>query len=159
MRDNSGVVLADKLAAYSLSLTGAYEDHPFGPDTLIVKLRGGENRPGKIFAQFYYLTGQRIVNFQRETGLRIAIPADEAERVYFTTLKCSAEYGDFMRRQYPGLVVRGYHCPPIQQPYFSSLPLDGSIPYEEIIPMIGHAYEEVLKGLPKKDRLALEKTP
>ncbi len=31
---------------------------------------------------------------------------------------------DFYRRMYPGVVVRGYHCPPVQQPYWNTIELE-----------------------------------
>jgi hypothetical protein len=43
----------------------------------------------------------------------------------------------------------GWHCPPIQQPHFNSVNLDGSVPDEEIRAMIDHAYEVVVAKFPK----------
>ena len=50
---------------------------------------------------------------------------------------------------FPNIVVRGYHCPPIQQPYFNTLPPDGEVPYEMIIEMIDLSYKTVVEKLPK----------
>ena len=68
---------------------------------------------------------------------------------YKITLKCTAEYSDFYRRLYPGRVVRGYHCPPVQQPYWNTVYLDG-FPPEELRGMIDHAYSTVVRGFSKK---------
>lgn len=67
------------------------------------------------------------------------------------TLKCTAFSGEAFRQAYPGIVVRGYHCPPVQQPYWNTIFLD-RFPAEELPMMIGHAYETVISSLPKKIR-------
>jgi len=65
------------------------------------------------------------------------------------TLKCTAFSGEAFRAAYPGIVVRGYHCPPVQQPYWNTIDLE-RFPQEDLQMMIDHAYETVLSGLPKK---------
>lgn len=65
------------------------------------------------------------------------------------TLKCTAFSGQAFRQAYPGIVVRGYHCPPVQQPYWNTIDLT-RFPAEELPMMIDHAYETVVAGLPKK---------
>ena len=65
------------------------------------------------------------------------------------TLKCTAFSGQAFRDAYPGVVVRGYHCPPVQQPYWNTVDLE-HFPPEELPMMIDHAYETVVRGLPKK---------
>ena len=67
------------------------------------------------------------------------------------TLKCTAFSGQMFRQAYPGVVVRGYHCPPVQQPYWNTIDLD-HFPGEELPMMIDHAYETVLAGFSKKVR-------
>ena len=57
--------------------------------------------------------------------------------------------GEFYRQLYPGVVVRGYHCPPVQQPYFNTFPLDGQVPDDMIAEMIEHSYQTVVGKLPK----------
>lgn len=99
---------------------GTYVDHPFGPDSEIIKV---EN---KIFAQLFQLKGIDKI-----------------------TLKCDAMTGQFYRQMFPDVVVRGYHCPPVQQPYFNTFSLDGSVPDEIIIEMIDHSYAVVVDKLPK----------
>ena len=74
------------LIGLALQMPGAYEDHPFGPESVIIKVEG------RIFAQIFTLRG-----------------VDSA------TLNCDRMTGDFYRRMFPGVVVRGYHCPPVQQ--------------------------------------------
>ncbi len=65
------------------------------------------------------------------------------------TLKCTRFQGELFRSQYPGVVVRGYHCPAVQQPYWNTLHLD-RFPPEDIPAMLDLAYEAVVSGLPKK---------
>lgn len=65
------------------------------------------------------------------------------------TLKCTVFSGEAFRAAYPGIVVRGYHCPPVQQPYWNTIDLT-RFPSEELPLMIDHAYETVFSGLPKK---------
>ena len=108
-----------ELLNYCLSKKGAYVDHPFGPESDIIKVEG------KIFAQLFILKG-------KETA----------------TLNCDRMTGDFYRQLFPGVVVRGYHCPAVQQPYFNTFPLDG-IPDELIFEMTDHSYMTVIGKLPK----------
>ena len=65
------------------------------------------------------------------------------------TLKCTAFSGQMFRDAYPGVVVRGYHCPPVQQPYWNTVDL-AQFPPEELPMMIDHAYETVVSSMPKK---------
>jgi len=122
-----------ELAAYCLAKNGAYEDHPFGPASLIIKVGRTESRPGRIFAQIFQLNGRDMA-----------------------TLNCDQMTGDFYRSQYPGLVARGYHCPPVQQPYFNTVRLDGDVPDEEILRRIDGSYRYVVGKLAKKVQRELE---
>ena len=57
--------------------------------------------------------------------------------------------GDFYRQLYPGIIVRGYHCPPVQQPYWNTIHLE-DFPEEELFHLIDLAYETVLHSFSKK---------
>lgn len=105
---------------YCLSKSGAYEDYPFGLDVTVIKVKG------RIFAQFFQLNAKDMATFN-----------------------CDRLSGEFYRAQYPNIVVRGYHCPPVQQPYFNTLPLDNTLDDETIIEMIDHSYVYVVSKLPK----------
>lgn len=70
------------------------------------------------------------------------------------TLKCTAFSGEALRQAYPGIVVRGYHCPLVQQPYWNTVYLD-RFPKDALPLLIDHAYEAVLEKLPKKERALL----
>ena len=111
---------AEEIGTYCLAKHKAYEDHPFGETPICYKLRG------KIFAQLY-----------------------PDLKDYKITLKCTAFSGSAFRAAYPGVVVRGYHCPPVQQPYWNTIYLD-EFPEEELPFMIDHAYETVLGSFGKK---------
>ncbi|MFR1480389.1 MAG: MmcQ/YjbR family DNA-binding protein [Hydrogeniiclostridium mannosilyticum] len=110
----------DQLIAYCLQKPGAYIDHPFGPESTVLKVEK------RIFAQCFVLKGQ-----------------DSA------TLNCDRMTGQFYRDMFPGVIVRGYHCPPVQQPYFNTFPLDGSVPDDLIFEMVKHSYAIVVGKLPK----------
>jgi predicted DNA-binding protein (MmcQ/YjbR family) len=62
------------------------------------------------------------------------------------------------RRKSISMVVRGYHCPPIQQPYFNTISLDGSVPDDVLAEMIEHSYKVVVGKLPKKYQRELEES-
>lgn len=68
---------------------------------------------------------------------------------YKITLKCTVDAGQFYRMVYPGKVVRGYHCPTVQQPYWNTIYLD-DFPDEELLNMIDHSYETVWNSFSKK---------
>ena len=122
-----------EIEAYCLTKTGAYLDFPFGPDVTIIKVKAPSQVKGRIFAQLFMLRGEPKV-----------------------TLSCDMMTGEFYRAVYPGTVRRGYHCPPIQQPYFNTIALDGIVPDDNLIEMIEHAYKAVVCKLPKKHQKELE---
>ena len=70
------------------------------------------------------------------------------------TVKCTAFSGEAFRNAYPGIVVRGYHCPSVQQPYWNTIDLV-RFPAEDLPMMIDHAWETVVAGLPKKKQKEL----
>lgn len=111
---------AEQIKSYCLSKWNAYEEYPFGDIPICYKLNN------KIFAQIY------------------PSPTD-----YKITLKCNADMGQFYRQIYPGAVMRGYHCPPVQQPYWNTIYLDG-FSDRELLNMIDHAYDTVLHSFSKK---------
>ncbi len=126
---------ADDIIAYCLQKKNSYIDYPFGDIPVCVRLRIGNRTP--IFAQLN--------------------PSPDNFRI---TLSCEPMTGDFYRRLYPGKVVRGYHCPPVQQPFFNTVTLDGTVPDDKLKIMMDEAYEAVVKKLPKKLQMELaELTP
>lgn len=65
------------------------------------------------------------------------------------TLKCTAFSGQAFRNAYPGVVVRGYHCPPVQQPYWNTID-PARFPEDQLPMMIDHAFDTVVAELPKR---------
>lgn len=116
-----------QIKEYCLQKPKAYKECPFGEVPICYKLHG------KIFAQLY--------------------PYPEDFKI---TLKCTVEAGQFYRMVYPGKVVRGYHCPPVQQPYWNTVLLGNSgdsadsFTDDELLEMIDQAYETVFKSFSKK---------
>ncbi len=111
---------------YCLTKPGAYVDYPFEPTFPVVKVKAPSQEKGRVFAQIFSLNGEPKV-----------------------TLNCTPDSAAFYRGVYPGSVVRGWHCPPIQQPHFNTVSLDGTVPDDEILQMIDHSYSVVLSKLPK----------
>jgi len=111
---------ADEIIDYCLSKPGAYVDFPFGFIPVCVKVKK------RLFAQLY-----------------------PHEDDYKITLNCDRLAGEFYRDLYPKTVVRGYHCPPVQQPYFNTIHLNGVVSDDELKRMIDHSYSTVIKKLPE----------
>lgn len=87
----------------------------------------------RIFAQLFYLNGEPMLTFNGDVLT-----------------------GDFYRKMYPNDIKRGYHCPPVQQPYFNTVNLNGKVPDEEILRMIDGSYQYVVSKLTKKVQRELE---
>ena len=122
----------DEILRYCLSKPGAFLDHPFGPGTAVIKIKSARGA-ARIFAQLFSLDGQAKATFN-----------------------CDMMTGEFYRSAYPSAVTRGYHCPPVQQPYFNTLSLDGAVPGVDIVRMIDHAYQTVVGRMPRYARKELE---
>jgi predicted DNA-binding protein (MmcQ/YjbR family) len=111
---------------YCLKKKGAYLCFPFGANYAVVKVKATGEEKGRIFAQIFELKGKPV-----------------------TTFNCAAEAGFFYRQKYPDKVVRGWHWPPVTQPYFNTVSFDGSVPDDEIYKMADESYEVVFAKLPK----------
>jgi predicted DNA-binding protein (MmcQ/YjbR family)/GNAT superfamily N-acetyltransferase len=111
---------------YCLNKSGAYETRPFGKYPICYRVMG------KIFAQL-----------------------NPEEKFYKITLKCEPEKAYLYRQIYPQIVVRGYHCPPVQQPYWNTIDLDAFLDMDVLFQMIDEAYEAVLKKFSKKAKTEL----
>ncbi len=117
----------EEIISYCLSKKGSYLDFPFGEVPICVKVYK------RLFAQIY--------------------PRSEDRKI---TLNCDKITGTIYRNLYPDTVVRGYHCPPIQQPYFNTVHLNEQVSDDDLRTMIDHSYTTVLGKLPKKVREALK---
>ena len=125
MRSKEGAVMNhDDIQRYCLSKPGAFLDYPFCPKTAVVKVKAGRGA-ARIFAQLFTLNGQLKATFN-----------------------CDRLTGEFYRSAYPGAVGRGYHCPPVQQPFFNTVSLDGTVPDGDIICMIDHACQTAVSRMP-----------
>lgn len=112
---------------YCLTKKGAYQDSPFGDGSICVKVKK------RIFAQLFYLKGEPMFTFNGDMMT-----------------------GDYYRRAFPDDIKRGYHCPPVQQPYFNTVNLNGSVPDEEFFHMVDSSYIYVVGKLTKKLQKELE---
>lgn len=65
------------------------------------------------------------------------------------TLNCTADAAQFYRNMYPGKVIRGYHCPPVQQPYWNTVYLE-DFPQKDLVNMIDEAYNSVFNSFSRK---------
>lgn len=110
---------------YCMKLPCVYETRPFGEEPICYRIAG------KIFAQL-----------------------NTKEQCFRMTLKADPEAALFYRRAYPEIVVRGYHCPPIQQPYWNTIDLE-KFEKEKLYHMLDEAYFEVVKKLSKKEQKRL----
>ena len=106
-----------QLLAYCLQKPSTYLDYPFEPMTPVVKVGVPQQSKGRIFAQMLVLRGEPKI-----------------------TLRCTPESAALYRSRYPGSVVPGWHCPAVQKPHFNTVCLDGSVPDDELLRMIDHAY-------------------
>lgn len=114
------------IAEYCMKHTGAYETRPFGEYPICYKVMG------KIFAQF-----------------------NPEEKFYKMTLKCEPDKANLYRQLYPGVILRGYHCPPVQQPYWNTVNLDDFYEMDMLLQMIDEAYDAVIQKFSKKVKAEL----
>jgi predicted DNA-binding protein (MmcQ/YjbR family) len=106
---------------YCLAKNGAYLEFPFGECPAVIKING------RIFAEIY----------DREIKPQL-------------TLKCDPVLAYLLRQKYPGIVIPGYHVPNRNKPYWNTILLENDVvPGEEILEMIDHSYNEVLKKIKK----------
>jgi len=118
--------IIQSIEEYCMNQPGAYETRPFGKYPICYRVMG------KIFAQF-----------------------NPEEKFYKITLKCQPEKANLYRQLYPELVVRGYHCPPVQQPYWNTIDLDLFFDMELLFHMIDEAHDEIIGKLSKKAKKQL----
>lgn len=115
-----------EIQLYCMGKRGVYEARPFGETPICYKIMG------KIFAQ---------VNPNKD--------------FYKITLKCEPAKAELYRQLYQGTVVRGYHCPPVQQPYWNTIDLDAFTDQQMLWQMIDEAYDAVVNKLSKKAKAQL----
>jgi predicted DNA-binding protein (MmcQ/YjbR family) len=64
------------------------------------------------------------------------------------SLKCDPDRASWLRRQYPGITA-GYH---LNKRHWNTVALDGSVPPDEVLELIGHSYDLVVAGLTRAQR-------
>lgn len=115
--------IISQILSYCAAKPGAYEARPFGATPICYKVMG------KIFVQM-----------------------NPNEDFYRITLKAEPEQAYFYRSVYPGVVVRGYHCPTVQQPYWNTIDLNAFEDMQMLYQMIDEAYEALVHKLTKKEK-------
>lgn len=102
---------------YCLSKDGAYEDYPFGPDYITVKIKNGDK--SKIFAEIFTLNNEWQLTFS----------TDEQTALY-------------LRATNPQ-ITRGWHCPPVQAKYKSTVSIN-SVSNEALFQFIDMSYQRAI---------------
>lgn len=115
----------EELMEYCLNKAGAYEDRPFDPDYPVVKVRATPESKGKIFAEIFTLRG--------EDKLTFSLNADD-------TLA--------LREIFKDVIVKGWHCPPVQAVYKSTVNLN-AIDDELLLKLVDNSYNYVVGKMPK----------
>jgi predicted DNA-binding protein (MmcQ/YjbR family) len=67
------------------------------------------------------------------------------------SLKCDPDVALELRGQYPAITA-GYH---LSKRHWNTIQLDGSVPDEELLELIGHSYDLVVAGLTRAERAKL----
>ena len=67
------------------------------------------------------------------------------------SLKCDPDLAAGLRRRYPAITA-GYH---LSKRHWNTVALDGSVPEDELLDLIGHSYELVVARLPRAQRDSL----
>ena len=111
------------IQGYCMSKPLAYESRPFGEHPICYRLMG------KIFVQF--------------------IPVESFYRI---TLKCTPDKAELYRQLFPDVVMRGYHCPPVHQPYWNTVNLDLFADLDLLLQMIDEAYDAVAASFSRKTK-------
>lgn len=116
-------------------------DYPFGTQPICFRVGG------KIFAEIYPYAVKGSLAILKEDK---TIPPDEAFPMI--TFRCEPDFKDFMRQAYPDSVFRGYHVPPMQQPYAFTVVINGGVSDSDLFLMAEQAYQRVFDSLTKKQK-------
>ncbi|MEU9209549.1 MmcQ/YjbR family DNA-binding protein [Streptomyces sp. NPDC048415] len=69
-------------------------------------------------------------------------------------LKCDPEDAIRLRGEYPGLIIPGYH---MNKRHWNTVRVDGELPDRLVRELIEDSYDLVVAGLPKAERLRLDR--
>lgn len=108
---------------YCIAKRGVTESFPFDESTLVFKVMG------KMFA---------LCSLER-------LPAQ-------ANLKCDPERTIYLREEYEGLIIPGYHMSKI---HWNTVMLEDRIPRTLLLELIEHSYELVVSKFTKKLKAAL----
>lgn len=106
---------------YCLQKNGAYVDYPFGANYITVKVKNLQKNI--IFAEIFVL--------------------DRELKLTFSTGEHTAQK---LRSDYADIIVRGWHCPPVQAKYKSTVAVDG-VSMETLQKLIDMSYDRAISKL------------
>lgn len=115
-----------ELMEKALSMPAACAENPFGAESICIRI----GAHGPIFLNL--MPGCSWASF-----------------------RCEPAMGMVWRNEFPGAVRRGWHCPPVQQPYNNTVTMDGTVPDDVLLAMLAHSYERAKRGLTKARRREL----
>lgn len=118
--------IVKKIESYCFSKPGAYESGRLG-----------------IYPISYRIVGKSFAHFYRQ------------EDFYKVTLGCRPEQAEIDRRLYPGVVVRGYHCPQRQHLHWNTIDLFAFDDDKRLYQMIDEAYDAIAEELTPKAKSQL----
>lgn len=114
----------EETVSYCLGKEGAYLDFPFGLEYVTVKVKNDDK--SRIFVEI----------FEKDGEIKMTFSSDEV----------TAQY---LRSTYPQVIVRGWHCPPVQAKYKSTVTVD-AVSKETLRKLIDISYERAILKLGKK---------
>ena len=125
---------SDTLLALCLSYNGAYEDHPFGEDTTVIKVRATPTSASKMFALLWITPITTRIN-----------------------LKCEPALATQLRRTHPW-ITPGYH---MNKTHWNTLTIRTGEPVDDrlIHDLIEDSYDLVVASLPRRDQRLLSWPP
>jgi predicted DNA-binding protein (MmcQ/YjbR family) len=94
--------------------------------------------------------GEEVAVFKVMGKVFALLPVDGALSI---SLKCDPIFAQLLRDTYPA-VTPGWH---LNKKHWNSVKIDDSIAEDEILEMVDHSYDQVVKGLTKVQREALAK--
>jgi predicted DNA-binding protein (MmcQ/YjbR family) len=86
-------------------------------------------------------------------GKLFALTALDA-RPLTVNLKCDPEDAVRLRGEYPGLIVPGWH---MSKRHWNTVTVDGELPDRLVRELVEDSYDLVVAGLPRADRLRLDR--
>jgi len=115
-----------ELMEHALRYPSGCAENPFGPESLCIRI----GPHGPIFLNL--------------------MPVNN-----WASFRCEPQQGMVWRTQFPGTVRRGWHCPPVQQPYNNTVTLNGTVPDPILLDMLDHSYYRALRSMTKEKRREL----